>query len=255
MLDLKNFKEILKVLEPERYAASLTGSPEDQKKLQYLYTLNYEISKAAWISKEPLICQIRLMWWKDSLSNASIIKSHELIKEIAVMCENFSIPIKLISEMIEARYWDINSTAFESIEDQDNYIDKTYGNLFWIGAQLLGASGNLENPVRNYAYGAGISSFLVAAPMLISKNKKPFFENNDEYIKKMAENALIKFNLSKKTLEPQRSLYPILLSAWQTEKILKKVIKSPGFVNSNDLKLSEFERRLSFMWRVFFRKL
>ena len=254
-MDLKNFKENLKVLEPERYAASLIGSVSDQKKLQYLYAFNYEISKAAWISKEPLICQIRLEWWKNSFSNASVINSHELIREMKGMCESFSIPIKLIGEMIDARYWDINSAAFKSKEDQDNYIDRTYGNLFWIGAQLLGADRNLESLIRNYAYGAGISSFLLAAPMLISKNKKPFIENNDKHIKNLAENALIKFKVSKNALKLQKSLFPVLLSAWQTEKMLKRVIKSPKLVCSNDLKLSELERKWSFMWKIIFEKL
>ena len=81
-MDIKDFRDNLKVLEPERYAASLIGSTDEQKKLQYLYAFNYEISKAAWVSTEPLICQIRLKWWKDSLTDYSVIKSHQLINEI-----------------------------------------------------------------------------------------------------------------------------------------------------------------------------
>ena len=135
-MDIKDFRDNLKVLEPERYAASLIGSTDEQKKLQYLYAFNYEISKAAWVSTEPLICQIRLKWWKDSLTDYSVIKSHQLINEIVNMFEVSSIPIELMSEMIDARYWDTNSSTFQSKADQDNYINKTYGNLFWIGAQL-----------------------------------------------------------------------------------------------------------------------
>ncbi len=255
MLDLTAFKENLKVREPERYAASLKGSIDDQKKIHCLYALNYEISKAAWVSREPIICKIRLQWWKDSFENASVINSLDLVNEIINMCNNSLIPIKLISEMIDARYWDISSAAFVSREDQDDYINKTYGNLFWIGAQLLGAEKNLEDSIRKYAYGAGVSAFLLAAPMLISKNNKPFLANSDDHIKNIAKNALLSFKVGKKALKHQKALYPILLSAWQTEKILVEVIKSPIFLSFGHHKPSGFERTWQLMWKVIFRSL
>lgn len=254
-MDIKNFRDNLKVLEPERYAASLIGSTDEQKKLQYLYAFNYEISKAAWVSTQPLICQMRLKWWKDSLTDYSVIKSHQLINEIVNMFEVSSIPIELMSEMIDARYWDTNSSTFRSKADQDNYINRTYGNLFWIGAQLLGADEKLEDSVRKYAYGAGVSSFLLAAPMLLSKNRKPFLESSDEYKKNMAKRALIKYKLGKKVLNSQKYLYPILFSAWQTEKLLNKAIMSPETISVDQLKLGELSRKWSFMWKIFIRSL
>ena len=254
-MDIKNFKDNLKVLEPERYAASLIGSIDEQEKLHYLYALNYEISKAAWISSEPLICQIRLKWWKDSLTDHSVIKSYQFINKIVNMFEISSIPIELISEMIDARYWDTNSSKFQSVTDEDDYINKTYGNLFWIGAQLLGADRNLEEPVRDYAYGAGVSSFLLAAPRLLSKNRQPFLENNDEYIKNMATKALLKYKLGKKVLNSQKYLYPILFSAWQTNTLLNKAIRSPKSISAGRLKLGELRRKWSFLWKVVIRSL
>ena len=71
----------------------------------------------------------------------------------------------------------------------------------------------------------------------------------------MARKALLKYKLGKKVLNSQKYLYPILFSAWQTNTLLNKAIRSPKSISAGRLKLGELRRKWSFLWKVVIRSL
>jgi len=243
--------EQVRCFDSDRYLASLLAEPSDQKKLHLLYCANLEIAKSAWTSPEPMISEIRLQWWKDNLIKSSEYKenSTHIVKDLVALFEANDIPLTLINEMVDARSWDLLSKPFKSQDDQIKYIDKTYGNLYWAGALLLGVDRNMESLVRKYAFGAGIASFFGAVKRLESLGKSPLIKSSNESIKSLGKLGMKSFDEGVKGLRSQKKILPVLLSAWTTKTLLKQVIKNPSVVKSGDLTVKNITKKWGFLWR------
>ncbi|KAB2881303.1 MAG: phytoene synthase, partial [Albidovulum sp.] len=53
--------------DPERFAATMAAAPEARLRLWPLYAVNLEIARAPWAAREPMLAEMRLQWWIDTL--------------------------------------------------------------------------------------------------------------------------------------------------------------------------------------------
>jgi hypothetical protein len=51
--------------DPDRFAAAMAAPPAARAKLFPLYAFNLEVARAPWVSKEAMIAEMRLQWWRD----------------------------------------------------------------------------------------------------------------------------------------------------------------------------------------------
>ncbi|MGR3292111.1 MAG: squalene/phytoene synthase family protein, partial [Paracoccaceae bacterium] len=54
--------------DPDRFLATMAAPVAKRGALFAVYAFNVEVTRAAWASAEPMICEIRLQWWLDALN-------------------------------------------------------------------------------------------------------------------------------------------------------------------------------------------
>jgi phytoene/squalene synthetase len=53
--------------DPDRFAALMSAPVAVRRVCFPLYAFNIEVSRAPWVTKEPMIAEMRLQWWRDAL--------------------------------------------------------------------------------------------------------------------------------------------------------------------------------------------
>ena len=51
--------------DPDRFAATMAAPVAARAQLWPLYAFNLEVARAPWVTKEPMIAEMRLQWWRD----------------------------------------------------------------------------------------------------------------------------------------------------------------------------------------------
>ena len=51
--------------DPDRFAAVMAAPVAARTRLWPLYAFNLEVARAPWVTKEPMIAEMRLQWWRD----------------------------------------------------------------------------------------------------------------------------------------------------------------------------------------------
>ncbi|NND19194.1 MAG: squalene/phytoene synthase family protein, partial [Silicimonas sp.] len=126
--------------DPDRFAAAMAAPVAARRVLFPLYAFNVEVSRAPWVTSEPMIGEMRLQWWRDALEEigaARPVRRHEVTVPLA---EVLHAPLaSQLDELIAARRWDLYTDAFEDTAHFQDYLKKTGGRLMWVSAHLLGA--------------------------------------------------------------------------------------------------------------------
>jgi len=200
-----------------------------------LYAFNIEVSRAPWVTQEPMIAEMRLQWWRDvcdEMQEGKAVRRHEVATPLtaAVTAED----AKLLDDLVAARRWDIYRDAFEDEAHFDQYIDQTAGNLMWMAAKSLGQAD--ENTVRDAAFGAGVAAFLHAIPQLVAHGRVPLLDGTDAGVAALARRALDRLQSARAqrgsvSAAARPALFPVGASA----QVLNAAIKSPQRVGEGSL--------------------
>lgn len=233
--------------DPDRFMAAMAAPPAAREVLFPLYAFNVEITRAPWMTKEPMIAQMRMQYWRDILEEIRVgnaPRPHEVATPLAAMLKPQD--VGLLDQLIVARDWDIHSDPFENDESFETYIKHTSGNLMLVAARIFGAAE--AQTVYDFAYGAGIANYLCAVPKLEVAGRVPLLDGRPEAIQELAKNALLRLTKARKN---RHSIVPqaraALLSGWQSAALLKQAIAAPQRVADGTLGLSDFYRKLKLM--------
>lgn len=248
---LDNWQACAAVVEkgdPDRFTATMAAPVAVRARLFPLYAMNVEVSRAPWVTQEPMIAEMRLQWWRDALAEIAgggEVRRHEVVSPLATVLSAGQ--AALLDDLVLARRWDAYRDAFEDEAHFRGYIDQTAGHLMWVAAQSLGATD--EQPVRDIAFGAGVAQFLRAVPELEARGRIPLVDGRTDAVRVLAEGALAQLRRGRKARFP-RAARPALWPAWQAEGLLKQVVDDPRRVADGTLGLSEFARRAGLMSRA-----
>lgn len=234
--------------DPDRFLTVMAAPEADRPKLLPLYAFNIEVSRAPWVTEEPMIAEMRLQWWRDAveeIAKGGEVRSHEVVDPLCDVARNADLRTALLDQMVAARRWDIYKDAFEDRAHLDEYIDQTSGNLMWCAARTLGAGRALEQPVRDFAYGAGVAGLLRAAAELDARGRKPLLDGTHAGVAALATEALARMT----EVRVPKTIAPALWPGWQAQKLLTRAVKEPSLVADGALQLSEFTRRWGLLRR------
>jgi phytoene synthase len=131
---------IVQRVDPDRYFSALFAVAERRPLLFALYAFNHELARIAELVREPMMGEIRLQWWRETLERAREGKprAHDLARALAETFARVSLPADLFESMIEARAFDFSPDAFADDAARDAYLDATSGNLMRLAARALG---------------------------------------------------------------------------------------------------------------------
>ena len=237
--------------DPLRFKCAMAAPASVQDRLLPLFAFNIEVSRAPWVTQEPMIAEMRLQWWRDVVEEIAAggnVRSHEVTEPLCDLIRSQEIPTSLLDQIITARRWDIYKDPFEDHEHFDEYIDQTSGNLMWASMLALGASADMETDVRNLAYGSGVAALLQAAAELDKRGRYPLIDGSHAGIKTLSKQALARVYSCR---QKGRALAPALWPAYLAKPLLRLAIEQPQRVADGNLETSEFAKN----WRLLRRQI
>ncbi len=243
-MSLQACADLVHSADPDRYAVTITAPIDTQKILWPLYAFNIEVSRAPWVTQEPMIAEIRLQWWRDALAEireGRPVRAHFVTQPLADILDAEGAMV--LDKLVEARAWDIYADAFPNRESFDAYIETTYGNLLWTAARLI-APETEEKPIRKFAYANGVAAMLRATAKLKAAGKNPLFEDSVTAFHKLANHGFSNMTdaiRARKTLP--KSLTPLLMTGWNARPTFAAVRHNAQDIYTNGFTQSEFARR------------
>lgn len=236
--------------DPVRFRSAMASPVAHRPFLFALYAFNIELSRAPWASQESMIAEMRVQWWRDvgsEITAANGVRRHYVVTPLARLLR--ADLAQHIDTMAEARRWDIYRDPFDDQAAFDAYIDATAGGLMWMAAATLGASAQDEAAVRDFAFGAGVATYLQAIPELVTHKRIPLLDGTHAGLRKLASRGREKITAARKAGITPLAL-PALLTGWQADAILAQIERHPQRVEQGTLGLSEFRKRSSLMLRA-----
>src|SRR6056297_3443190 len=124
--DLTACAQLVEAGDAERFAAVMAAPVAARAKLFPLYAFNIEVSRAPWVTQEPMIAEMRLQWWRDALEEIAegcAVRKHEVTTPLADAISPGT--ARRLDALVAARRWDIYSEAFEDDGHFAEYLDAT----------------------------------------------------------------------------------------------------------------------------------
>ncbi|MGH1329271.1 MAG: squalene/phytoene synthase family protein [Paracoccaceae bacterium] len=246
--DITPCAEALRRGDPDRFLAVMAAPAPARPLLFAVYAAALEIARAPWVTKEPMIAEMRLQWWHDALEEIAaqgIPRRHEIVTPLAAVlppeaAQHFQIAIK-------ARQWDIYKEAHADEAALLAYIEATSGAPIWAAMLALGAPQEAFKPAMAIARAGGLIRYFAALPALEEAGCIPLVDGRAEGIKDLASKAWSDFRGAKNL---RRTVGPVisapLLEAAMNAAALPAVIRAPMRVAHGAVGLSEARKR----WRL-----
>lgn len=209
--------------DPWRFRTVMAAPIEARRILFPLYALNVEVSRAPWVTQEPMIAEMRLQWWHDALqeiTKGGLVRRHEVVTPLAHVLSQED--AESLCALVEARRWDVYREPFEDSAHFKRYIGETSGTLMWVAAKLLGAAD--EATTRDLGFASGLAAFLRAVPALEAAGRVPLVDGRPEGVKALAAEGLTAF------ANRPRQINPAHWPAAGTGHLLKRIARKPSVV-------------------------
>lgn len=239
--------------DPDRHLAVMAAPVAARARLFPLYAFNLEVARAPWVTKEPMIAEMRLQWWRDAVENAQsgAARAHEVAGPLHQVIHETGLPLDAMDRLIAARRHDCWGQGFDSAEGFAAYIEDTGAGLMWLAARALDAPDRAEPVARAYGWAAGLANYLMAVPELTARGRMALPDASAAAISALAEQGLARLALARKDRAAlPRAVAPALLAGWQAAPLLRQVARDPAAVAEGRLHLSEFSRRGRLLWQA-----
>jgi NADH dehydrogenase [ubiquinone] 1 alpha subcomplex assembly factor 6 len=126
-----DFISRLRVEDHARYLTSLYAPRNNHESLVSLAMLNIELSRIRESVSEPMIGEVRLAWWRESVADLYLdkVRKHEVLQALVDSGVIAVVPQALLDSMIEARIDEIYDTQPATVDMLDDFIGRTAGQL------------------------------------------------------------------------------------------------------------------------------
>ncbi|WP_281982239.1 squalene/phytoene synthase family protein [Thalassorhabdomicrobium marinisediminis] len=231
--------------DPERFRAAMASPVAARRVLFPLYAFNVQVARAPWVTDEPMIAEMRLQWWRDALeeiAEARVVRKHEVTTELAEVLDAEG--AQALDHLVAARRWDVYKDTFEDAAHFREYLEATAGELMWQGARALGAPESAREAVIAIGHATGLARFLIAAPTLEDKGRKPLVDGRPEAIAQLAQEALTRLREAGRWAGLSGLPRAALLESWEAAPLLQQIARQPDRVAQNSVGISPFRSRL-----------
>lgn len=233
--------------DPDRFIAIMAAPVAARRVLFPIAAFNVEVSRAPWVTEEPMIAEMRLQWWRDALeeiADGKLVRRHEVVTPLAEVITPKQ--ASRLDRLVAMRRWDIYKEPFEDAGHFETYLDATAADLMVVSAQALGDAS--AEVVRGFGWGAGLANWLRAVPELQARGRVPMVDGRPEAVKLLAARgiALIQEARARRAAVsvPARAA---LLTGWKAETVLRKAASNPAAVLAGALDPSPARAKLSLM--------
>lgn len=145
--------------DPDRYFSALFAPVELRGHLFALYAFNHELAHIGESVREPMVGEIRLAWWRETLDSARAGKPrpHDVARALAETFAQVPLPAALFDAMVDARSFDLLDGT---LTDYAPYLDATSGNVMRLAARVLGSEDRHDDLARKAGLAYGLAGLL-----------------------------------------------------------------------------------------------
>lgn len=155
--------------DPDRYASALFAPRPAREALFALYAFNVELARGAEQVSEPQLGEIRLQWWRDALERgtAGEATGHPVADAVGSAVRRYALSRDSIAGLIDARSFDVSVKIMPDSAALDDYLGKTAGALFRLGAEVVAPhrTAGIEPSVRAAGIAYGLTGLMRALPV------------------------------------------------------------------------------------------
>jgi len=143
----------------DRFHTALFAREPARSSLLALYAFNLELSHAVTLTREPMLGEIRLQWWREVFDEiyAGHGREHPVVHAVMDTIIKFELPRTFFDAMIDARSFDLEDRTLATRADLRGYLRGMSGSLFALAARCLlpAQDGSLDAAARSAgeAYG------------------------------------------------------------------------------------------------------
>ncbi|MCL3883618.1 squalene/phytoene synthase family protein [Marivita sp. GX14005] len=248
--DLTACAQLVERGDPDRFAATMAAPVGARAVLFPIYAFNIEISRAPWVTKEPMIAEMRLQWWTDALeeiASGGVVRRHEVVTSLAHVLDAEA--AHQLQRAVEARRWDAYRAPFEDEAGFTAYIEDTSAALLLAAAQAL--EGAMPEALRDLGYASGLAQFLRAVPELERQGRIPLIDGRLDALRALAQGGLDRLDAARRARgDIPRGARAVALAAWQAGPILQQVAAAPEKVANGTLGQSDARKKARLIWQA-----
>jgi len=162
--------ELVRAMDRDRYLATLFAPAEKRDALLSLYAFDIEITRIRDVAREPLPGEIRLQWWREVLGGerAGEAAAHPVAAAILEILSHYKLAREPLTDLIEARRFDIYDEPMPSFSEFHSYAAATAGTVFKFAACIL--VGDVSPEVVEFAADAGQATTITNVLALLPRH-------------------------------------------------------------------------------------
>jgi phytoene synthase len=141
----------------DRFQTALFAPARSREPLFALYAFNYEVARVRETVSEPVLGQIRLQWWRESIAAAfdgGPVRHHIVVEALSAAIRACALTRAHFDRLVDAREGDLREVPWASLAALEDYAEATSTRLVYLALESLG----IREPAANKAaYHIGIA--------------------------------------------------------------------------------------------------
>ncbi|WP_208435252.1 phytoene/squalene synthase family protein [Bartonella phoceensis] len=140
MIDsLPYYLNILRATDRDRYISVLFAPKKKRKALAALYAFNVEVVRIRETVHDPLIGEMRLRWWYDSIANGEMQKNknNPILSDLFTAMHLFNLPKTAFLRYCDAQMLDLYHNPIATLYDLKFYCGETASIILQLSCQIL----------------------------------------------------------------------------------------------------------------------
>ena len=164
--------ELVRAADRDRFIASLFAPAEKRGALHALYAFNVEMARVRDVAHAALPGEIRLQWWTDVINGerAEEAAANPVAAALLATVARHDLPVAKLTELIEARRFDLYEQPMASVADLEAYARATSSGLVSLAAQILGG-GDVHEITEPAGIAHAIVGLLRALPVHVARHQ------------------------------------------------------------------------------------
>jgi phytoene synthase len=147
-------EDIVRRHDPDRYFSALFAPEDRRAHLFALYAFYRELAHAVEAAREPMIINIRLAWWRETLEGARQGKprDHHVAQALVEVLSANDLADDLFEPIFEARAAEAGGGPFADVAAAEAHADATTGALMRLATRVLGTKADTLAREAGIAY-------------------------------------------------------------------------------------------------------
>jgi phytoene synthase len=166
---------LVRSADPDRYFASLFAPAAQRPYLFAFYAFYAELARVAENVREPMLGEIRLEWWRETVGAAAkgAPRNHDVARGLTALFADRDLALADFEALIAARAFDSSPDHLDDFAALESYIASTSGAVMRLAGRILAGdlAPGVEQGLREAGLAYGLTGLLRALPFHSARHK------------------------------------------------------------------------------------